>query len=244
MMKGVRDAVYDGEESRQLIVSANKEISAISKESSAGFVLIFSAGWLNIVGIKLAFFDSVSFVTGRGIRIGMAMFEGDFWFLSVAFATLTAFIFGSFCGSKLTKNRGMGYGLLLTTASIVICGLLYAGDMLSDLPFDTYTAMTLLPFGMGSMNASTSLTRIGRTTHLTGPATDIGMNLALGKYKTAAFWAIRWIGFFMGAFMAMMASSFITTNDYPVAMLFLLPALIVGAEAVYHCVYPKRIEVR
>ncbi len=55
---------------------------------------------------------------------------------------------------------------------------------------------------MGGQNAATSLTDINRTSHLTGPATDIGINIAKGNWNLVIFWTLRWIGFSMGVVMA------------------------------------------
>lgn len=230
----------------QLKVSAGKEMTPISKESSVGFVLVFASGWLNIVGLRYAFFDSVSYVSGRGIRIGMAMFDGDLFFLAVALGTLLSFIFGGYVGAILTRRLGIGSGLLVSAAAVICSGVIFAMTEINAFEASeaaSYLSMHILPFATGCMNASTSMTGIGRTTHLTGPATDIGMSLAAGKKKQAAYWCVRWLGFIMGAFMAMLAFAFMKSNRIPAFFMLIVPALLIGAEGIQLLLCPDAVPV-
>ena len=83
---------------------------------------------------------------------------------------------------------------------------------------------------MGAQNAATSLTGINRTTHLTGPTTDIGIYLAQGDWKMARFWSLRWLAFFLGV-----VSSYLllrSTGDSKLALyLMLLPGLAISLTA-------------
>lgn len=209
------------------------ELSPISRESSVGFVLIFAAGWINIEGLKWGIVDSLSYMTGRGVRMGMAIFEGDVTALLYAMGSLAAFMFGSYIGARATKRKGIGFSLLITSFFLLLVSvivILRDTHLLSEI-FPVSEGFTLMPtmlltlISMGSMNGATSLTLIGRTTHLTGTATDIGLNLAIGKKKTAMFHLLRWVGLFMGAFVAMCFYGL--RSDYASFLTF-VPVLLVG----------------
>lgn len=214
------------------------ELSPFSKPGLAGFVLIFSAGWVNIQGLKLGILDSLSYVTGRGVRIGTAMFEGDISSLIYIFFTLSFYIFGAYLGAKITQKKGIGYALIVTSLLLFSVPVLllyrdfqFVSDMSSYSLSEEFVLMATIfmtLIGMGAMNGSTSMTSIGRTTHLTGAATDIGVNLAIGKRRTAMFHLLRWVGFFMGAFSAMCLYSVWSSNHSLLTTFPLVPIVLAG----------------
>ncbi|MDO4753748.1 MAG: YoaK family protein [Bacillota bacterium] len=227
-------------------VQKQAELSPVSKESSVGFVLIFVAGWINIQGIKLGLIDSLSYMTGRGVRIGTAMFEGDPVALMYVLVSLAAFIFGSYFGARVTAKKGIGQALLLTASFLAIVASAVTMYDLQTIP-DESAVQTIskifVILAMGTMNGATSMTRVGRTTHLTGTATDIGLNLALGKKKTALFHLLRWVGFFMGAFVAICFHVVAASFGYPRSILAWVPTVIVAAEGVLLTIKKDRIQV-
>lgn len=216
------------------------ELSPISRESSVGFVLIFVAGWVNIEGLKWGIVDSLSYVTGRGVRMGMAIFEGDVSTLLYALGTLISFVLGSYIGARATSKKGIGFSLLITSFFLFLVSLivisreyhLISKFFPSSEEFALTLTMVLTLISMGSMNGATSLTLIGRTTHLTGTATDIGLNLAIGKKKTAMFHLLRWVGLFMGAFVA---TCFYGLRSELASFLTFVPVLLVGAMGLVLC---------
>jgi uncharacterized membrane protein YoaK (UPF0700 family) len=80
---------------------------------------------------------------------------------------------------------------------------------------------------MGGQNAATSLTAINRTTHLTGPATDIGINIAKGNWNLVVFWVLRWVGFFMGTIIAYKLIQIFKIKMIDFSYTLLIPGIII-----------------
>ncbi|MCF6464850.1 DUF1275 family protein, partial [Clostridium sp. Cult2] len=85
----------------------------------------------------------------------------------------------------------------------------------------------IIPMAMGGQNAATSLTPINRTTHLTGPATDIGINIAKGNWNTVKFWLLRWIGFPLGSIIGFNLVHMVNRNVINISTTLVYPALII-----------------
>ena len=108
---------------------------------------------------------------------------------------IISFIVGACISTLITRRVGLIGGLFFT-------GILIIGTAFSIFQKGINISLITIPMGMGGQNAATSLTAINRTTHLTGPATDIGINIAKGNWNLVIFWALRWVGFSMGAAIA------------------------------------------
>ena len=80
---------------------------------------------------------------------------------------------------------------------------------------------------MGCQNAATSLTKINRTTHLTGPATDIGINIAEGNWEVVKFWLWRWIGFPLGSIIGFNLANLVDNNIISISSTLIIPAIII-----------------
>lgn len=80
---------------------------------------------------------------------------------------------------------------------------------------------------MGGQNAATSLTPINRTTHFTGPATDIGINIAKGNWKIVLFWILRWIGFPLGSVIGFNLVHMVNNNVINISTTLTIPAIII-----------------
>lgn len=221
-----------------------EELSPIARESSVGFILIFAAGWVNIQGLRMGMLDSMSYMTGRGVRIGTSLFEGDFYGLMYAVFTVIIYMTGSFIGAKITRKKGIGRGLICTALFLsVVAGVpAMSGSFVAGHFSGTQSVVLLfMLLSMGCMNGCTSLTKIGRTTHLTGTATDVGLHLALGNFQTSLFHMLRWIGFFMGVFVAMCFYEVIYRVNLPDWIPAVVPILIVGGEGFFLSVGKTRI---
>ncbi|MDI6800013.1 MAG: DUF1275 family protein [Actinomycetota bacterium] len=188
------------------------KVEVINAVNVVGFILIAMAGWVDIVGLKLFFNQRSAFMTGRASLLGEklatpgGMSEAIFIIIVVV-----SFIIGAGISAKITKASGLIGGLVFSGVVVIITAVLFGSAspgaaMVKEFSGTTETLrlMTgiLLPMAMGGLNAATSLTNINRTTHLTGPATDIGINLFTGNMSMAVFWILRWIGFPAGAFLA------------------------------------------
>lgn len=184
-----------------------------------GCILSLVAGWVNAVGLNLFINDSPAFLSGRGLMLGYSALKGDlFTFLSVGLIVLS-FIVGAVISTKLTRSKGLGGGLFLTGILITIAALPIT---LRNVIFDTI----IISMAMGAQNAATSLTKINRTTHLTGPATDIGIYIASRNWEKAIFWTLRWISFPIGAMLGFIFVELHNSKNISLSITLFLPAVI------------------
>ena len=179
------------------------------------FVLVFCVGWIDIIAFRFFVFDRAGFHSAKASIIGESLFFGDLNKTALLIAILLAFVFGGFVGAKMTLKYGCKFGLLVTSFTLIV------SYFMKD------AAKYFIPFALGCMNASTSLTKLLRTTHLSGFVADIGIHLAKGKYNKAGFCAMRWIAFPLGAFVGL-----VLLNKIPLIFAFLAPAIIIGFVAV------------
>lgn len=68
-------------------------------------------------------------------------------------------------------------------------------------PLVPHIFAVLLPMGMGWQNGATSQSDIGRTTHVTGDITDLGLKLAQGDWAKAAYYGTKFLSFVLGGMM-------------------------------------------
>ncbi len=185
-----------------------------------GFILVTMAGYIDTVGIKLFLNESPAFMTGRGIILGYCMFKGDFGAFTCVLIVILAFIVGAYISTIITRKVGLTGGLCLTGILIAIAAF---PVNLSNITIATI----IIPMAMGGQNAATSLTAINRTTHLTGPATDIGINIAKGNWKIVIFWILRWIGFPLSSVIGFYLVHMVNNNMVNIHTTLLLPAVII-----------------
>lgn len=150
-------------------------------------LLAFSAGAVN-AGALLACQVFVSHVTGTVTRIGVDASQ----VLALEYLlVLVAFISGAAAAIILAKKRGSStgpaYWVPLTTVAaflIAVAGLgsvgafgVFGGTVETAHDF---ALLAVLSFAMGMQNAAVAVSTglAVRTTHMTGPATDIGVALA------------------------------------------------------------------
>lgn len=185
-----------------------------------GFILVTMAGYIDTVGIKLFLNESPAFMTGRGIILGYCMFKGDFGAFICVLVVILAFIIGACISTIITRKIGLTGGLCLTGMLIAIAAF---PVNLSNITIATI----IIPMAMGGQNAATSLTAINRTTHLTGPATDIGINIAKGNWNIVIFWILRWIGFPLGSVIGFYLVHMVNNNMVNIHTTLLFPAVII-----------------
>ena len=185
-----------------------------------GFILSAMAGWIDAVGINLFLTESPAFMSGRGLILGYLAFKGDIKsFLSVALVIIS-FIFGAYISTVITRKKGLSGGLVFVAALI----------LLADLPFALRNRVVdtiIISMAMGSQNAATSLTAINRTTHLTGPATDIGINIAKKNWNVVIFWTLRWISFPLGAVFGFALVELFNKDIITLSTTLIFPAFII-----------------
>ena len=152
-------------------------------------MLCFAAGAINGTTL-LACERFVTHVTGTVTRLGVEIVH---WNILLDFAlVLLSFVVGSMVAGLLIHGRGdLGKApwystpLWITASLTAFAGLAgnagwfgpFGGTV--DEPLD-FVLLSCLSFAMGMQNAAvaTSTGMLVRTTHLTGPATDLGISLA------------------------------------------------------------------
>lgn len=151
-------------------------------------MLAFAAGAVN-AGALLACQRFVSHVTGTVTRIGVDAAQ----LLALDYAlVLVAFILGAASAILLARKLGdssrPAYWLPLTSVAAVLVGVALAGNAgwfgVFGATVETtgdFGMLAVLAFAMGMQNAAVaSSTGLAvRTTHMTGPATDIGVAVAM-----------------------------------------------------------------
>ncbi|WP_315120408.1 YoaK family protein [uncultured Clostridium sp.] len=199
----------------------NSRIKILTPVNIVGFILVVMAGWIDTVGLQIFANERVSFMTGRAAELGERIAKGDMRGFSFIIIIVIIFIVGATISAKITRKWGL------------IGGLTFSGVLLMIAAFCTYEGEVhfveiAIPMAMGGQNAATSLTPINRTTHLTGPATDIGVYLSSGNWNGIIFWLLRWIGFPIGSFIGFkVIGKSITQNHINRALTLIIPAIII-----------------
>lgn len=213
------------------------KVEVINAVNVVGFVLVAMAGWVDYVGFKLFFNQRSSFMTGRvsvlGEKLGTPDGMAEAIFIIIV---VVSFIIGAGISAKITKSSGLTGGLLFTGIIVMLTAVLFGAKSPGA---ETVKAMVgsgdqlrlltgiLIPMAMGGMNAATSLTNINRTTHLTGPFTDIGINLFTGNMNMVVFWTLRGVGFGLGVFLAASAGAGMSAM-----MALLIPGVVIALTGI------------
>ena len=211
-------------------------------------LLCFSAGAVN-VGALLACQRFVTHVTGSATHIGVNFANG--WLAFDYFLVVLCFIAGALCAALAIDGRaGRGrrpwYSAPLLLEVVLLAGVALAGHFGAFGPFGgsvetthDFVLLSVLGFAMGLQNAAvaTSTGLVVRTTHLTGTATDFGINIARALTAHSAAdrrWAWRGAGLRAGKLLAFIAGAAVMA---PVSLAagylsLLLPAALVTVATV------------
>lgn len=170
-------------------------IKILTPVNFVGFILVMMAGWVDTIGVCFFLDERSSFMTGRAAKLGEYIFNGEIQGVKTVLLVVISFIAGACISTLITRKVGLIGGLFFTGILIII-------TVFSTFQKEINIALITIPMAMGGQNAATSLTDINRTTHLTGPTTDIGINMAKGNWNLVVFWILRWVGFSTGATIA------------------------------------------
>ncbi|WP_077368216.1 YoaK family protein [Anaerosalibacter sp. Marseille-P3206] len=201
-------------------ISNKLNIKIFTPVNFIGFILVMMAGWIDTIGVCLFLDERSSFMTGRAAKLGKYIFYGETQEIKIILLVILSFIMGACISTLITRKTGLIGGLSFTSVLIILTvfSTFYKGINIASIT---------IPMSMGSQNAATSLTDINRTTHLTGPATDIGINIAKGNWNLVVFWALRWIGFSMGAAIAFDLLHTFESKMISFSHTLLIPAVII-----------------
>lgn len=213
-------------ERKHRIESIDKlKVKKLIQINVVGFVLSVMAGWINAVGINLFLNESPAFMSGRGLILGYLAFKGDIKPFLGVLLVIISFMLGAYISTIITTRMGLSGGLFFVGAFIMIAAFpVFIRNRIID--------TIIISMAMGSQNAATSLTPINRTTHLTGPATDIGVNIAKKNWNIVIFWALRWISFPLGAVIGFSLVDLFNKGNISLSTTLFLPALIIISIAV------------
>ncbi len=195
------------------------------------FILVMMAAWVDVIGLKLSLDERSAYMTGRAALLGEAFHTGDYYTFLIVALIVFMFIFGSFLATKICLKHGFSGGLL-TSSVILALGSLSLFVTNANNEKTKVLACVLVPMAMGCLNATTSLSKIGRTTHLTGPATDLGISLGKGNWHSAFVHSIRWVAFPVGAVLGLTALQYNKQGSFPLAVMLFIPSLVIALIAV------------
>lgn len=210
-------------------------------------LLAFAAGAVN-AGALLACQRFVSHVTGTATRIGVD--AGSFWLAFDYTIVLSCFLFGAMTsvlalGARRARGKQPMWSVPLLLVAVILGAVAVAGHLGAFGRFGgsvessaDFFLLSVLAFAMGLQNAAVASTTglAIRTTHMTGPTTDLGIHLATAYFEQgetrraalrgAALRGGKLLSFVLGgALMMPLAASFAYLS-------FLLPtALVLGATA-------------
>jgi len=152
-------------------------------------LLAGSAGMVNGIAY-MATSRFVTHVTGTATQLGMD--AATLWLAFDIALVLVCFVAGAFAAASVIDvraHRGKRplYGLPLLVTGLLVGGAGVAGKLGAFGPFGggverpaDFLLLSVLSFAMGLQNGAvaTSTGMVVRTTHLTGPATDLGLSFA------------------------------------------------------------------
>ena len=207
------------------------------------------AGYLNAFTTVALLFERSSHMSGRATDLG----RGIMAFFVESGAKRTAlveeaviiliisacFVAGAAIGTKLNRSIGLAktiivIGLFIATAYLMVLIELPAGvkDVFS---LERSLWSFLLCFPMGMQNAATTLTPMGRSTHVTGTLTDLGISIASRTNRQTIHLFGRWVGFVGGS--AIGLGVFLVVPSLPTQLLILATSYVVtGGFFVYPAV--------
>jgi uncharacterized membrane protein YoaK (UPF0700 family) len=167
------------------------------------FMLAAAAGMVNGIGF-LECEQFVTHVTGTATRLGLEW--PDIVVVAEYAAILVAFLFGAVASvvwiqARVHRGKRAQWAAPLVGAVLILAGVAIAGDLgafgqfggvhVEDPP--PAILLSFLAFAMGLQNAAVASTTglAVRTTHMTGPTTDLGVHLgsailASGETRRAA----------------------------------------------------------
>ncbi|MBS3950113.1 MAG: DUF1275 domain-containing protein [Peptococcaceae bacterium] len=173
--------------------------------------LTFLAGIINGLASVALVFARVSHMSGRIIDQAQYLLIYPIHALFVS-TLIFSFFAGTILGSIALQRFKLTGALLLATVPILAAALVVTlgihGSSANSYEPARFLIAFLLPLGMGWQNSVTSQTRLGRTTHMTGELTDLGVCISKGYWERAGFLFIKYAAFFLGAIFGYVGAKF------------------------------------
>lgn len=183
----------------------------MERKSIYANVFGFLAGLTNSLSIiTIGVFTShiTGAVTNAGVNLSLnpvsfALYIGLF----------TSFIIGSYLGTVLLMKKNFTYSILFAGALLIVAGI-FAPAKIQRNSTDQFLFSFLAATAMGSQNASTGLTPIGRTTHVSGVTTDFGASLAKMDWKNSTRLGLFLLSFMVGAITAFYLQNIVGSQGF------------------------------
>ena len=165
--------------------------------SFSGWMISFWAGSINMIASFSILFSRVSHMTGPTSDLSrflatdmqMALFMG---------LVVFSFVFGAFMAAVVARSFKVTVNLMFSTIPVFLSVLLLSTNPSFLAGGGSHFFAILLPLGMGWQNGATSQCKIGRTTHVTGDITDIGLAIAQGDWTKARYFSVKFSGHVIG----------------------------------------------
>ena len=165
-------------------------------------------------------------LTGALTNAGVSLGSIDFVSFALYIGVFASFIIGSILAAALMAKKSFTYASLITAALLIIVGLFMPAQIqkrsADQLLFSFLAATT-----MGAQNASTGLTPIGRTTHITGASTDFGAAIAKKDLKNTVRLGLFLLCFMIGILTAFYLQTIVGPRGFIVAGACLAAAVLV-----------------
>lgn len=208
------------------ILCKNKELC------TAGWWLTFWSGAVNALTSFTVVFLRTTHMSGRVTDQARYLLTNPFMALLVSLA-LFSFVAGAFSGSKAMNYWGFTPCLLFPAMPMMAAAVLIYLGFTATGPQGVEGARlilgALLPFGFGWQNSITSKGRLGRTTHMSGELTDLGIVLAAGDWKRAGYLFTKYLGFLSGGM-----AGYLGSRHSPALVLALVSAGYAATVIVFH----------
>jgi uncharacterized membrane protein YoaK (UPF0700 family) len=140
-------------------------------------------------------------VTGAATNAGVNLGGSNLLSFGLYVGLLSSFIAGGVLGAGLTGRRGFSSAIFFSGALLIVAGA-FAPAKIAPRSMEQFFFAFLVAMAMGAQNASTTLTPIGRSTHITGASTDFGAALAKGDRKNLIRLGLFLLCFITGTFVA------------------------------------------
>ncbi len=187
----------------------------MNRKNAYANILGFLAGLTNSLSI-ITIGVFTTHVTGAATNAGVNLGNLNLPSVALYIGVLTFFIIGGFFGASLMSRRGLAPSILLAGALLIIAGI-FAPAKILQRSTDQFVFSFLAATAMGAQNASTTSTPLGRTTHITGASTDLGVALSRMDGKNSVRLGLFVLSFIVGTIVAFFLQIMVGTRGFLLA---------------------------
>ena len=157
-------------------------------------ILIFNSGWVDSVVLYNSFGASVAVMSGNLRILGHSIADADLFFACKVIVLIFGFVIGSAINGAIIKTPAYVISENHTKSLVLQSAIMLTGTLLIDI-FSNHRVIDdlFLAMAMGMQNSFTTLFLGGfaRTTHMTGTATDLGIEIGKAlKGNSKNLWKI------------------------------------------------------